>query len=97
MNYVLIVGALVFIVQVIVQIFKELPGLRKLPTDLLVVILSVALTELAVGLWPTYDPNVQLQWFYWVGGVLGGFVVAYIAMYGWGRLKDLWERSHKST
>ncbi len=85
------VGAIAFVVSVITQVLKGVKPLDKLPTDILVFILSIALTLVAFFAYASYAGLIVL-WYYVVGAVIGGFIVAFVAMYGWTKLKELWDR-----
>lgn len=96
-NAVMIVGilsALVFVAQIIVQVTKELPGIGKLPTKAWVIAVSVLVCVLSLFIYASWA-NITMLWYYVVLALFAGFVVAYIAMYGWDTLKELWERSKK--
>lgn len=84
-------GAIAFVVSVITQVIKGVKPLDKLPTDILVFILSIALTLVAFFAYASYAGLVIL-WYYVVGAVIAGFIVAFVAMYGWTKLKELWDR-----
>lgn len=86
-----VVGALAFVVSVITQVLKGVKLLDKLPTDILVFILSIVLTLVAFFAYASYAGSAIL-WYYVVGAVIGGFIVAFVAMYGWTKLKELWDR-----
>lgn len=85
------VGAIAFVVSVITQVLKGVKPLDKLPTDILVFILSIVLTLVAFFAYASYAGLIVL-WYYIVGAVIGGFIVAFVAMYGWTKLKELWGR-----
>jgi multisubunit Na+/H+ antiporter MnhG subunit len=38
---------------------------------------------------------IAVLWYYIVGVILIGLFVAFIAMYGWTKLKDIWTRMKK--
>jgi uncharacterized YccA/Bax inhibitor family protein len=86
-----VVGALAFVVSVITQVLKGVKLLDKLPTDILVFILSIVLTLVAFFAYASYV-ELAILWYYIVGAVIGGFIVAFVAMYGWTKLKELWDR-----
>lgn len=86
-----VVGAIAFVVSVITQVLKGVKPLDKLPTDILVFILSIVLTLVAFFAYASYAGLIVL-WYYVVGAVIGGFIVAFVAMYGWTKLKELWDR-----
>jgi hypothetical protein len=85
----LVVGVLAFLVSVITQVLKGV--FAKLPTDILVVILSLVLS---VGLYLAYISYIgHVFAIYELAGVfVGAFIVAYVAMYGWQKLTDLYNR-----
>lgn len=85
------IGAIAFVVSVITQVLKGVKPLDKLPTDILVFILSIVLTLVALFAYASYAGLIVL-WCYVVGAVIGGFIVAFVAMYGWTKLKELWDR-----
>lgn len=85
------IGAIAFVVSVITQVLKGVKPLDKLPTDILVFILSIVLTLVAFFAYASYSGMIVL-WYYVVGAVIGGFIVAFVAMYGWTKLKELWDR-----
>ena len=85
------VGAIAFVVSVITQVLKGINPLDKLPTDLLVFILSIVLTLVAFFAYATYI-GLAILWYYVVGAVIAGFIVAFVAMYGWTKLSELWNR-----
>lgn len=85
------VGAIAFVVSVITQVLKGVKPLDKLPTDILVFILSIALTLVAFFAYASYA-ELAILWYHAVGAVIGGFIVAFVAMYGWTKLKELCDR-----
>lgn len=86
-----VVGVLAFIVSVITQVFKGVGVLAKIPTDILVFALSIALTVVA------YMDYIQqtIIWYMIIAAVLAGFLVAYVAMFGWEKFVELWQRFAK--
>lgn len=88
---ILIVGILAFVVSVIVEVTKNLPGLKGIPTDLEVIVLAIVLTMLAFFAYMSYMQLV-VTWYLVVGAIIAGFFVAFIAMYGWSKLTELYSR-----
>jgi hypothetical protein len=91
-KYLAIAGGLVFVVQLTIQLIKELPLINKVPTSAVTMILSIVYSELALVIYAQYV-GITPAWYLYVGTFFGGLVVAYVAMYGWEKLKELWERS----
>ncbi len=93
LSYLLIaIGIMAFMVSVITQVFKSWPGLDKLPTSAVVIILSLTvcpITFLAMMSWL----NRPVEWYMVFACMIGAFVVALVSMDGWERLKEIWERT----
>lgn len=89
-----VIGILALTVSVIVQVIKNVKFLANVPTELVVIILSVALSVAAYFAYAVMT-NLIIVWYYVVGTVIGGFFVAFIAMYGWDKLTELIERFKK--
>lgn len=85
------VGALAFVVSVITEVIKGIGVFKKIPTDIVVIILSMVLTVVAFFAYAQYV-SLVVAWYLVVAAVIGGFFVAFIAMYGWSKLKELWTR-----
>ena len=89
-----VIGALAFMVSVITQVFKGVGVLSKLPTDILVFVLSIGLTLTAFIAYMQYVQQAIL-WYMIIAAILAGFIVAFVAMYGWEKLSELWNRFGK--
>ena len=89
-----ILGVLAFATSLIVQLLKDLPFIEKMPTKLFVIIIAEVVTVIMLLIHISYR-HLVLYWYYVVLAVFAGFVVAYIAMYGWGTLKELKDRFMK--
>lgn len=85
------IGALAFVVSVITEVIKGIGVFKKVPTDIVVIILSMVLTVVAFFAYAQYAALV-VTWYLIVAALIGGFFVAFIAMYGWSKLKELWTR-----
>ena len=86
-----VLGALAFVVSIITEMLKDMPGVRKLPTKAFVILVSIIVTVAALLIYAAYI-HIALLWHYVVLAVFASFVVAYIAMYGWDALKELKDR-----
>ena len=80
---------LVTAVQLMVEVAKRL--LPKIPTDLVVFVLSIALTVLALLIYASVM-EITVMWYYAVGAVVLGVFVAYAAMFGWDKYTTTWTR-----
>ena len=90
------IGILALIVSLITQVFKGVGVLAKIPTDILVFILSIAITVVAFIAYMQYIKLVII-WYMYVAAVIAGFIVAFVAMYGWEKLSELWKRFYKGA
>lgn len=86
-----VLGALAFMVSLITELLKDMPGIKKVPTKAFVILVSLIVTVAALLIYVAYA-RVILLWYYVVLAVFAAFVVAYIAMYGWDTLKEIKDR-----
>ena len=84
--------ALVTMVTMVVEVVKRL--IPKVPTDLVVFIVSIALTVVALFICAEIM-EITVMWYYAVGAVVLGIAVAYAAMFGWDKFTALWSRLKK--
>lgn len=89
-----VIGALAFIVSVITQVFKGVGVLSKIPTDILVLVLSIWITVTAFVAYMQYIQQTII-WYMILAAILAGFLVAFVAMYGWEKFAELWSRFKK--
>lgn len=89
-----VIGALAFLVSVVTQVIKGVGIFNKLPTDILVLVLSIGITVAAFVAYMQYIQQAIL-WYMILAAIMAGFVVAFIAMYGWEKLSELWKRFGK--
>lgn len=89
-----IVGVLAFLVSVITQVFKGVSFLSKIPTDILVFVLSIGLTVIVFIAYMQYIRQTIL-WYMILAAIIAGFIVAFVAMYGWEKFSELWKRFSK--
>ena len=90
----MLVGLLAFAVSVVVEVTKNLGFMKKIPTDLIVILLSMIFT---VGLFFAYMcyANVAFEWYMLFGAIVASFFVAFICMYGWEKITGLYTRFKK--
>ena len=89
-----VVGGLAFIVSVITQVLKGV--FKNVPTDIIVFILSIALSVTAFVAYMQYI-NAKILWYTIVASVIAGFIVAFVSMFGWEKLSELWKRFGKDV
>lgn len=81
-----IVGALVAVTNIITEVLKKLTW-NKIPTNVLVVVISEALT-LAAGAAYAQSNGMSVPWYYVAAAVVVGLFVAYAAMFGFDKLQE---------
>lgn len=91
-----VIGVLAFIVSVITQVIKGIGIFNKVPTDIVVFVLSIGITVVAFIAYMQYI-QMAILWYMILASIVAGFVVAFVAMYGWEKLSDLWKRFGKDV
>ena len=91
-----IIGALAFMVSVITQVIKGIGVFSKVPTDIVVFVLSIGITIAAFVAYMQYI-QMTILWYMILAAIMAGFVVAFVSMYGWEKLSELWKRFGKDV
>lgn len=89
-----IIGVLVALTNVITEVVKKLTW-DKMPTNVLAVVVGELLT-LTSGLAYFQVKGIEVVWYYVVALVVIGFMVAYAAMFGFDKLKEIMNWGEKS-
>lgn len=90
-----VIGILAFLVSVVTQVFKGVGFLSMIPTDALVLVLSIGITVSAFVAYMQYI-QMTILWYMIFAAIMAGFIVAFVAMYGWEKLTELWKRMSKT-
>ena len=88
-----IVGVLVVLTNIITEVLKKVMW-DKLPTNILAVCVSLALTILSFFAWCSIT-STPTCWYYVAGAIVLGFMVSYAAMFGYDKLKEILEKLKK--
>ena len=90
-----VIGVLAFLVSVITQVIKGVGVIDRIPTGILVLVLSIGLT---VASFVAYMQYIQqtIIWYMIIASIMAGFIVAFVAMYGWEKLSELWARFRRT-
>lgn len=91
-----IIGAIAFLVSAITQVIKNISIFNKVPTDIIVFILSIGITVMAFIAYMQYI-HMTILWYMILAAIMAGFIVAFVAMFGWEKLSDLWKRFGKDV
>lgn len=86
------IGVLAFLVAVVVQVIKELPGLQRVPTSVVALAVSMILCPLAVVIACQYF-KVVITWYYVFASFIVAFIVYLVATGGWERVTAIWKRT----
>ena len=87
-----LIGVLAFLVSIMVQVIKEMPGLNKIPTSIVALVTSLILCPVALIILCTYYKMV-ITWYYVFASFLAAFVVYLVATGGWEKVKSIWDRT----
>lgn len=85
------IGILSFISSLIVQVTKEIPGIASIPTKLWAIIISMIVCILAVVIYFQVK-QIELIWYHIIFAILAGFIVSFIAIFGWDTFKELYDK-----
>ena len=86
------IGALAFLVSVITQVIKEMPGLNNIQTNAVALIISLILCPLAAVIICIYL-QIVIAWYYIVAAVIAAFIVYLVATGGWEKVSEMWKRT----
>lgn len=86
-----VAGVICFLTVVVTQITKGLPGLKLIPTNLQVLVLSVAFTLIAYFAYVDMS-GFPVTWYFIVSMVVIGFVLALVSTKGWTYVAELFWR-----
>ena len=87
-----VLGMLAFLTSAIVQVLKEQPILKNVPTSLTALVVSEVVTIMALMSYCAQTVTI-LRWYYVFSAVVVGFLVYLIATGGWEKLADIWKRT----
>lgn len=90
------VGLLAVAISVITQVIKELPIINKAPASLVAIGLALILTPCTAIWYVTCILCIPLTWYIVVAAIVAAFFVAFVAMFGWDKLHDIYAKYGKS-
>ena len=88
---IMVIAVLAFVVSVFTEVTKNISIFKKIPTDMQVLTVSVLLTVISYFAYASYN-SAKIIWYYIVGSIVLGLFVSFVAMYGWDKFSQLWNR-----
>lgn len=88
------IGVLVALTNIIVEVTKKATW-DKIPTNVTALIVAEVLT-IASGIAYCQIKEIALAWYIIVSLIVGGFMVAYAAMFGFDKLREIMNWSDKN-
>lgn len=89
-----IIGAMATFVTIVTEFTKSWGVLDRIPTSLQVLAVSMLVSVLSVVIYVQMQ-KAEMVWYYIVGAIVLGWIVAYVSMYGWEKLTEMWGRFKK--
>lgn len=89
-----IIGAMATFVTIVTEFTKTWGFLNRIPTSLQVLVVSMLVSVLSVVIYVQMQ-KAEMIWYYIVGAIVLGWIVAYVSMYGWEKLTEMWGRFKK--
>ena len=89
-----IIGAMATFVTIVTEFTKTWGFLDRIPTSLQVLAVSTLVSILSVVIYVQMQ-KAEMVWYYIVGAIVLGWIVAYVSMYGWEKLTEMWGRFKK--
>ncbi len=86
------VGVAAFLVSVITQVIKEMPGLKKIQTNAVALVVSLVICPIAVIVACQYF-KIVIEWYYIFASAIAAFVVYLVSTGGWERISEMWKRT----
>lgn len=89
-----LLGGLAFIVTIIIEVIKGTKPLEKVPTQLVVLIVSMIVCVVGYAAYASYL-GMAITWYYIFAAIISSFVVSYVSMYGFDTLSELYKKFKK--
>lgn len=89
-----VIGLLVALTNIVTEVLKKVTW-DKIPTNIVALLISEILT-IAFGITYFNINKIHIEWYLIVALVVIGFMVAYAAMFGFDKLKEIMNWSNKN-
>ena len=86
------IGVLAFLVSIITQVIKEMPGLKNIQTNAVALVVSLVLCPVSVIIACQYF-NIVIEWYYVFASFIAAFIVYLVATGGWEKVSEMWNRT----
>ena len=86
------IGVLAFLVSIITQVIKEMPGLKNIQTNAVAFVVSLVLCPVSVIIACQYF-NIVIVWYYVFASFIAAFIVYLVATGGWEKVSEMWNRT----
>ena len=86
------IGVLAFLVSIITQVLKEMPGLKQIQTNAVALAVSLILCPVALIVACQYF-KIVIIWYYVFASFIAAFVVYLVSTGGWERVHEMWNRT----
>ena len=91
------IGVLAFLVSIITQVIKEMPGLKNIQTNAVALVVALILFPVSVII-ACQNFNVVITWYYVFAYFIAAFIVYLVATGGWEKVAEMWNRTkYKSS
>lgn len=89
-----LIGVIATLVSIITEMTKDIGFLKKIPTILQVIVLSIIFWIILYASVCSAGYLV-FEWFMLMAAIIAGFITAYVSSYGWEKLSDAFKRYQK--
>lgn len=86
------VGVTAFLVSMITQVIKELPGIKNIQTNVVVLVVALILCPVEVILACQYF-GMEITWYYVFAALIAAFIVYLVSTGGWEKVSEIWNRT----
>lgn len=86
------IGALAFVVSIITQVLKEMPGMKQIQTNAVALAVSLILCPVALIVACQYF-KIVIVWYYVFASFIAAFIVYLVSTGGWERVHEMWNRT----
>ena len=86
------IGVLAFLVSIITQAIKEMPGLKKIQTNVVALAVSMIICPISVVIACQYF-KIVIAWYYVFASFVATFIVYLVSTGGWEKVTKMWNRT----